>query len=121
MLVIYGKLDGLNNYTRACRSGWQAGNRMKKTNEETIGWYIKSQKIKPVTGPVRLVFRWYDDGKRDVDNIAFAKKFILDALVKNQILEDDNQKIVKGFLDEFYIDKTNPRIEVEILSEKSQA
>lgn len=49
-----------------------------------------------------------------MDNIAFAKKFILDALVKKGVLKDDGWKWVKGFTDEFFVDKKNPRVEVEM-------
>ena len=45
---------------------------------------------------------WIEDSKRrDLDNIAFSKKFILDALVKTGKLEDDDQDHVKGFTDRF--------------------
>lgn len=69
--------------------------------------------------PVKIAFRWYEkNSRRDMDNIAFAKKFILDALVKKGVLQDDGWKWVKGFTDEFFIDKKNPRIEVELKTEE---
>lgn len=37
-----------------------------------------------------------------------------DALVKEGILENDGWKDIVGFTDRFFIDKNNPRIEVEI-------
>ena len=37
-----------------------------------------------------------------------------DALVKSGVLQGDGWKHIVGFSDEFYIDKENPRIEVEI-------
>lgn len=45
--------------------------------------------------------------KRDADNIAFAKKFILDALVNMRVLPDDSRKYVKGFYDTIIDDKTD--------------
>ena len=51
---------------------------------------------------VTIHFHWIEENKRrDYDNIAFAKKFILDALVKSGKLEDDNRKCVTGFTDTF--------------------
>lgn len=116
MLVIEGRLPNLNDYTNACRSKRMAGARMKQECERIITSYIQHQLQGVVfTGAVRLSFRWYEpDRRRDLDNICFAKKFILDALVKNGILVNDSWQYVKGFTDEFFIDKKNPRIEVEI-------
>ena len=51
-------------------------------------------------------FEWHErTKKRDADNIASAKKFILDALVKMQVLKDDSRKFVKGFYDVIVDDK----------------
>lgn len=64
---------------------------------------------------MRILFRWYEPNKkRDLDNICSAKKFIQDALVKMGVLQGDGWRHIIGFSDEFYIDKDNPRIEVEI-------
>ena len=53
-------------------------------------------------------FEWHErTKKRDADNIASAKKFILDALVKNGVLEDDSRKYVKGFYDVIVDDKSD--------------
>lgn len=79
---------------------------MKKDADELIGWYIRMAiqrgNLKPPSRAVIVHFTWYEKkGRRDVDNVAFAKKFILDALVKNKILTDDRRKFVKGFTDAF--------------------
>lgn len=64
----------------------------------------------------RIIFRWYcKNQKKDPDNISFAKKFILDGMVKAGVLENDGWKQVAGFQDEFYLDKQHPRVEVELL------
>lgn len=115
-LIIEGSLVGLNEYTRACRSNKYIGASMKKKSEKTITSYIQQQlKGVSIKNKVKLTFRWYEANKRrDLDNICFAKKFILDALVSNQIIFADNWKGVAGFTDEFFIDKAEPRIEVDI-------
>ena len=115
-LVIEGQLPNLNDYTKACRSHRQIGARMKKDAEKLISAYIMQQ-LKGVhfDGAVKLSFRWYEPNKkRDLDNICFAKKFILDALVSNKIIVADGWKGVVGFTDHFFVDKENPRIEVDI-------
>lgn len=115
-LTIAGRLAGLNEYTRACRSNKFLGAKMKKGAEDFIILHINSQ-LKGVKyeNPVRLSFRWFEkDRKRDLDNIAMSKKFILDALVKAGTIKTDSWKGVVGFTDEFFVDREQPRIEVDI-------
>ena len=65
-------------------------------------WFLK--KLPKFQHPVSIHFHWVEKNqKRDIDNIAFAKKFILDALVKLGKLKDDNQQYVKSFTDTFEI------------------
>jgi Holliday junction resolvase RusA-like endonuclease len=119
-LVIEGKLPGLNEYTKACRSNAYAGAGMKKEAEKIVQAYIMQQ-LKGVhfPGTVELSFRWYEKSKkRDLDNICFAKKFILDALVGNKIIIADSWRGVVGFTDQFFVDANNPRIEVDIREAK---
>jgi Holliday junction resolvase RusA-like endonuclease len=60
-------------------------------------------------------FEWHEKTKRrDADNIAFAKKFILDALVKMGVLPNDSRKYVKGFYDVIIDDKSD-FVKVEIV------
>lgn len=114
-LTIYGRLPGLNEYTLKCRQNRFAGANMKKKAEELIGDFIKSQVTVSFEGSVTLDFRWFEQNKkRDLDNICFAKKFILDALHNNGIISADSWKGVVGFTDRFFVDKDNPRIEVDI-------
>lgn len=115
-LVIKGKLPSLNEYILACRSNRYAGAKMKADTERIIGIYIARQmQCTTFKGAVKLSFRWYEPNKkRDLDNISFARKFILDALVRNGIIESDGWKGVAGFKDEFFVDKNFPRIEVDI-------
>ena len=66
--------------------------------------------------PVRIAFTWYEPNKkRDKDNIAFAKKFIFDALVENNVIPNDGWKNIDSFSDSFKVDAQNPRVEVEIM------
>lgn len=115
-LIIEGRLDNLNDYTKACRTSPIVGNRMKAKNEEIISGYIMQQlRGLQFEGRVYLHFRWIEPNRnRDLDNVCFAKKFILDALVSNGVIETDGWQGIEGFTDEFGVDKENPRIEVVI-------
>lgn len=100
---IHRRLIGLNEYTNTNRYNRYAGANAKKKEQAYIVWCIKEQlgNIK-VDKPVRAIFTWIEKNKRrDYDNIAFAKKIILDALVQTKTLKDDNRKIVCGFEDRF--------------------
>lgn len=115
-LTINGTLANLNDYTKACRTNRYLGAEMKKRMERVVSSHI-FQQLDGVqfNEPVILSFRWYEPNKkRDLDNICFAKKFILDALVKNGVLVNDSWEWVKGFTDEFFVDRQNPRIEVDM-------
>ena len=115
-LIIPGKLPNLNDYTKACRTNKFAGAKMKSDAEKIISAYIRQQ-LPDVrfANAVKLTFRWYEkDKRRDLDNVCFAKKFILDALVSNGTIIADGWQGVVGFTDTFFVDKENPRIEVDI-------
>ena len=62
-----------------------------------------------------ITFNWIESNrKRDLDNVAFAKKFILDALVKCGKMKDDNRNYVLGFVDEFfYSNETKVILKIE--------
>lgn len=118
--VIKGRLDGLNEYTKACRGNKFAGASMKEKNEKIIVSEILRSKNRneKISGKVYIKYKWYEPNKRrDFDNIAFAKKFIQDALVTAGVLSGDGWANIVGFSDEFYVDKKTPRVEVEILKE----
>lgn len=115
-IVINGTLPGLNAYTRANRTNRYLGARMKREAEDVVRFELLRQargvKIKT---PIRLSFTWIEPTRRrDPDNIASGKKYILDAFVKSGLLPNDSQKWIKGFSDSFEVDKEHPRIEIEI-------
>lgn len=106
---------GLNEYTRACRSHWALGDEMKSENTEIVRDIALMTRQPRWNVPVKILFRWYEeDDARDVDNVSFAKKFILDGLVEARVLDDDGQKFVPALRDEFYVDPKRPRVEVHI-------
>ena len=74
--------------------------KMKKDLEEQISWYLA--KLPHFEKQVKIDFYWIEENyRRDADNAAFSKKFILDAMVKMGILKNDNRKYVGAFSDYF--------------------
>ena len=116
-LVIPLKLHSLNEYIGACRRNPYRGAKMKKEDQQSIEWLIRSQlRGIRIDKPVRMSYRWYEPNQiRDLDNISsYGRKVIQDALVKTKVLENDGWRHIVGFSDEFHVDKKSPRIEVEI-------
>lgn len=94
------KLPSLNEYINACRKNRYAGAEMKKRIESDIAYFVA--KLPRFERPINIHFHWLEGNKRrDLDNVAFGKKFILDTLVKAGKLKDDNRKCVTGFIDTF--------------------
>lgn len=114
-ITLLGELTDLNTYINAERRNRFLGAKIKKENTEDV--ISQTMNVKRVNKyPVSIKIKWYSkDQRKDPDNIAFSKKYILDGLVENGILENDGQKQIKGFSDEFFIDNNNPRIEIEII------
>jgi len=112
-IIIHDELTDLNTYIRKERGNRFVAAHIKE--EETFRVYLecKTQKVPPVHFPVFVECHWFCKNKRkDKDNIAFGKKFILDGLVKAGVLSDDTWKMIVGFRDEFFIDNMRPRVEV---------
>lgn len=94
------KLPSLNEYINVCRANRYEAAKFKRDIESEIGLFLG--RLPRFENPIRIHFKWIEGTKRrDYDNIAFAKKFILDALVKKGKLKDDNRKCVMGFSDSF--------------------
>ena len=74
-LTIKGRLDNLNDYTKANRTDPRVGNRMKKMNEDYITSFILEQ-LRGIQfeGKVYLHFRWIEPNRqRDLDNAALQR------------------------------------------------
>lgn len=113
--TIPGRLDGLNDYTAACRANARAGGRMKRDNQAKVVEAVKAARVRKVCGRVNVAIHWIEPNmRRDKDNVCFAKKFILDGLVEAGIIENDNWTYIGDFTERFSVNAANPRIEVEI-------
>ena len=104
-IVIEGRLPGLNEYINAERSSKFAASCMKKNIEQMIVFSVpKAMRGMLIKHPVHIAYKWVEpDRRRDKSNIAWAKKFIEDALVKAKVLQNDGWKQITGFSDEFEI------------------
>lgn len=107
------KFLSFNGYVDLCRRNKYQSAKYKRNIEDEIGYYI--HRLPRFDNPVVIHFHWIEENRRrDLDNICFAKKFILDALVKYKKLRDDNRKCVTAFTDSFgYGPKTKVIIEIE--------
>lgn len=113
-LVISGSLPSLNEYIRAERSNRYQAAHLKKTTQEHIRLALMAQcRHLHFDRPVKLTFVWtVPNKKKDKDNIAFAKKFIQDALVEMGVLQNDGWNDIESFADIFRIG--DPKVEVYI-------
>lgn len=94
------KLPSCNEYINACRYNRYSGAKMKAEIEDCIIAYIHN--LPRFDYPVKIGFHWVEaNRRRDLDNIAFGKKFILDAMQKAGIISDDNRKHITSFTDSF--------------------
>ena len=87
---------------------------MKQDVQGEIVYYLR--KLPKFERPIQVHFIWQSEksDRRDLDNICFAKKFILDAMQQASRLTNDNRNYVTGFTDEFtYGDKYAVILEIE--------
>jgi len=113
-LNIQGTMPGLNDYSGAERKHRQVAAKMKKEETERVAWAAKSQ-LPVFTRPIKLTFVYREKNKkRDKDNIAFAKKFILDGLVVAGRIPNDTWAWIDGWAEEFVVDAADPGITVII-------
>ncbi len=116
-------LPSLNEYIDACRGNKFEANAMKQHTESLICYFISRSlgADRPnIDKLVHINFHWREaTRKRDKDNVAFAKKFILDAFVRYGVLAGDGWKVVDGFADSFTVDKNDPGVTVTITEAES--
>lgn len=102
-IVVAGEFVSLNKYIDAERKNLHSAAKIKKESTESVAWSTLG--VLPVKNyPVKINFTWYCKNERtDPDNIAFAKKYILDGLVQSRVLVSDSWKFCSGgFSDRFF-------------------
>jgi hypothetical protein len=122
---IPGPLPGLNEILKLAnqrRGTWNAYNDLKQEWGTTIQRYIRQARLRPVVGPAFFTFLWREaNRRRDLDNIAVARKFVLDALVEIEILENDGWRHVLGWADSFIVEPAAPGVEVTMTTPADDA
>ena len=111
--TVPGELPGLNTIIEEAKSHHMAYANLKEEYTEKVAWKAKSL---PEFKKVYLNITYYcANRRRDPDNIAAGKKFLIDGLVEADVLENDGWNQVKGWNENFKKDKENPRVHVEIM------
>lgn len=103
-------LPNLNDIIAAAKvrkGAWSKYQDMKATYGGLCKQEIKAAKLKPYKGPVKLLFVWMEKNrKRDKDNVTAGMKFVLDALVAQQILSNDGWAQIAGITHHWTVSKT---------------
>lgn len=115
----------LNKYIDAERKNRYIGARLKRigtTYARNVFMQAMVDKI-VFRWPCKLKLDWYlPDRRIDPDNWSFTRKFIFDGMQLAKVrgtvfLTNDNIQNIKGFDEDFFIDKSNPRLEIYEVSE----
>ena len=111
---IPGTLPTLNQYVDHERANRFAAAAMKRKTQERIVTAMGG--IAPhFEGEVTVQFEWIrPDARSDKDNVAFAKKFILDALQQAGVIASDSWKLCTPRDVRFAVNKSEPRTIVTV-------
>lgn len=117
IVIPLDQLPSLNQHDNANRGNRFGGASMKKKATNHCSIFIKkaiNQGFELKTKPSDFTFTWYaKDRRTDKDNLAFAKKYIFDAMVNVNLIENDGWKQIGNWKDVFEVDKENPRVEIK--------
>jgi hypothetical protein len=104
-LWIRGPLPGLNDIIEACKGAGGVGRyyaRMKREWTEIVWAEVTSARLPRFPGGVYVSFVWHEaDQRRDPDNVAAGKKFVLDGLVRAGVIKNDKAEVLLGLRDHF--------------------
>ena len=113
--VVEGKLSGANEVISAINRDRYAGSRLKAQETRRCALRAILCSVPKFTKPVNVHFKWFEPNKRrDLDNIRYGAKFILDGLRECGKLPNDGWAWVVGMSDEWSVDKIYPRVEVTL-------
>ncbi len=106
-------IDGVRPGANDCLwKHWRVFDKIKADQQRDIAYYIRKCQLKPMRW-TRLEFFWFEPNRhRDIDNVMFAQKFVLDALVQTGILEDDGWEQVKKITHHVIQDPEYPGVTV---------
>ena len=114
-LILNMSFPSLNEYINLERSNKFAAATMKKSRTITVAYLARAQVFKLEDKKYDVYFTWYKpNNKKDHDNIAFAKKFVLDGLILAKVLKSDGSKYINNFRDTFILDKTRDYVSCKV-------
>ena len=119
------QLPSLNDYIAAINHNRFTGNTFKANVQRDINVFLymaqKKKILRPVTEyPCCIYCVWTEKSKmRDVDNVQSSIKYILDALVKAKILQNDGVKQIRGIYHQVEYGKED-KVDVYIIEGKSR-
>ncbi|MFH0957066.1 MAG: hypothetical protein V1897_00015 [Pseudomonadota bacterium] len=103
-LWIPDRLPGMNEIISMARTYWAASAAQKADYTDLVVSYCELNHIRPMKRVWLSIYYHEKDKKRDPDNIAAGKKFILDGLVQAGVLSNDGHAQVAGFDESFCFD-----------------
>lgn len=110
-------MPSLNEYLAEIGRKPQIGGKLKREYKMLASSYIRRDLRRwKAEKPIILHYVFYEPNmKRDHDNVySFCAKCVQDALQECKVIENDGWKQIVNFTHDFYLDRTNPRIEVYI-------
>lgn len=99
------------------RAHWGQRNAARKTVAAVVAGASLHARLEPVSGPVRLTFRWVfpTRARRDLDNLSTGVvKSVLDCLVRHGTLADDDSRHVVELKAEAVYEKGRRALEIII-------
>lgn len=115
-LVYRGRLPAMNEIIGANRRNFYMGNKLKqKTQQDIMAQFLPQKRGMEFQEKVNMRIWFYEPNqRRDEDNVKSGLKFLLDALQEIKILKNDSPKYLHIASDEVFVDRENPRIEIEL-------
>ena len=99
---------------KAGNKRWIAPSKEAMAFERLCGWWIRQEWRTKISEPVNVRVKFFVENKRKVD-LTNLLEAIDDVLVKYEVVSDDNANIIAGHDgSRVYVDRINPRLEVEI-------
>ena len=103
-LWIPGCLPGMNEIIDTARTHWAKSAEQKQNYTDLVASYCVLNRLKPMKRVWLSITYHEKNQRRDPDNIAAGKKFILDGLVQAGVLANDGHAQVAGFDESFCFD-----------------
>lgn len=111
-IFIQYNFTSLNEYIKVERTNRYMAANIKRRDTQVAKMIFSNKKY---SGALKLKFKWYlKDKRKDLDNVAFATKFILDGMVKAGAITSDGLKHIKELSHSYTIDKDNIGVEITI-------